>query len=146
MSDLVEFLKARLDEDERHALAVEDNSAPWRGRWVVHGEALKTYNGWTLIYKKAGDTTPFRPGLLAHIARHDPARVLREVEAKRQIVELHQEGVSNDLPPDEEPTAEGIFCMACTPVGEPPFYPCSTLRLLALPYDDHPDFQEEWRV
>ena len=23
--------------------------------------------------------------------------------------------------------------------------PCATLRLLALPYADHPDYREEWR-
>jgi hypothetical protein len=24
-------------------------------------------------------------------------------------------------------------------------YPCDTLKLLALPYADHPDYRDEWR-
>ncbi|MER7131231.1 DUF6221 family protein [Streptosporangium saharense] len=81
-----------------------------------------------------------------HIILHDPARVLREVEAKRRIMGLHQEGVDNDLPDDEEPdpAAGDTRCMVCAAVGEPPYYPCQTLRILAHPYADHPDYQPEW--
>jgi hypothetical protein len=74
--DLVEFLKARLDEDEaaaRKAAAFKydrPTDAPWeRARLAVEqGTALSSDE---------------------HIARHDPARVLREVEAKRTILERH---------------------------------------------------------
>lgn len=68
-----------------------------------------------------------------HIARHDPARVLREVEAKRRILEHHSEST---LP-------NGIHlgtCMTCDNWE----MPCPTLRLLADPYSDHPDFRSEW--
>ena len=146
MSDLVEFLKARLAEDERRALAVDDNSAPWTGQWVVRGEALKAYNGWTLIYKKAGDDTLFRPGLLAHIARHDPARVMREVEAKRAIVDEHPITTGWDGDGSNRP-----ICLTCSTAdqsggieGDP--YPCRTLRLLASPYADHDGYRAEWGV
>jgi hypothetical protein len=57
--------------------------------------------------------------LAAHIARHDPARVLAECEAKRRIVEMHAYQEEH-FTPDE-------------------------LRALALPYADHPDYREEWR-
>lgn len=60
-----------------------------------------------------------------HIARWDPARVLVECDAKRRIVELHPEhGWSH---------CEGESL------------PCPTLRLLALPYAEHPDYREEWK-
>jgi hypothetical protein len=58
-----------------------------------------------------------------------------DVAAKRQIIDEHQ----ND---------QGR-CAVC---ADPPQYdatwhpyPCTTLRLLALPYADHPDYREEWR-
>ena len=50
-----------------------------------------------------------------HIARWDPARVLAECEAKRQLIER---------------------------VGNPDW---AGFRILALPYADHPDYQQEWK-
>ena len=69
-----------------------------------------------------------------------PERVLAEVEAKRQLLDLHE--------PGEMEYVDGDVCMVCenTDVGdEGPFYPCRTLRLLAMPYADHPDYREEWK-
>lgn len=58
-----------------------------------------------------------------------PARVFAECEAKRRIVQLH----GNDWNPRGK-------CATCDEVG-----PCDTLRALALPYADHPDYDEAWR-
>ena len=58
------------------------------------------------------------------------ARVLAECEAKRRVVELHPEG-DHDCPGQD---------WTRWPPG-----PCLTLRALALPHADHPDFREEWR-
>ena len=65
-------------------------------------------------------------------ARLHPTRVLAECEAKRRVVGLHSG--------DEDPSD-------CPPWGRSPsgLEPCSTLRALALPYADHPDYREEWR-
>jgi hypothetical protein len=71
------------------------------------------------------------------IARHDPARVLAEVDAKRQMLELHHS--------IELPTEMLDACAECEVTGVYPEYPCRTLRLLALPYAEHPDYREEWR-
>ena len=50
-SGLVAFLRARLDEDEQVARAVEDRSAPWDGQWVADGQhVLRTVNGHVLAY------------------------------------------------------------------------------------------------
>ena len=125
--DLVQWLREQLDEDERIARAVEDRSAPWDGQWVADGDdAARTFNGHVLFYGH-GDRS-LKPGLVAHVVEHDPARVLREIEAKRQLVTLHSEGSSE------------LFCSNCE--HEPP---CPTLRLLALPYADRPGYREEWR-
>ena len=56
---------------------------------------------------------------LTHAARWTPARVQAQCSARERIVQLHQ----------EQPT----------PASE------MTLRLLALPYADSPDYREEWR-
>ncbi len=69
-------------------------------------------------------------------------RVLADVEVKRQIITEH------------EPIGEvsGTFCSRCSqdeeqppPVGWWIPFPCRTLRLLALPYAGHPDYDESWR-
>lgn len=66
--------------------------------------------------------------------RFAPPRILAEVEAKREIVRLHWQRVSRwcevcDIPGDSQGRPEG----------------CTTVRLLALPYADHPDYRPEWR-
>jgi hypothetical protein len=61
---------------------------------------------------------------LQHIAHHDPAYVLADIEAKRQIVQNHDRHVP---------------CQ--------PGYGASrhAVRCLAMVYSDHPDYQQEWR-
>ena len=82
-----------------------------------------------------------------HIARHDPARVLREIAAKRAIVAAHH---------PETPSKYGhdvLRCAVCqTERGvwaedrhaDP--WPCLTLRHLAAVWSDHPDYRAEWAV
>jgi len=60
-----------------------------------------------------------------------PARVLAECAAKRQIVALHQR-----------------YLVALNQESRDADRRCSlepVVRLLALPYADHPDYREEWR-
>ena len=80
------------------------------------------------------------------------ARVLAECEAKRRIVEVFVAGDGRAKAEwqdysdwlegkgtDERPTFAG---------PDPKLLPGLTaaLRLLALPYADHPDFRDEWRA
>ena len=151
-NDIAVFIKARIDDDERIALSVQDNSAPWTGQWKVDGEhALRTYNDWVLA---SHHPEPFRPGFLTHVAHHDPARVLRGVEAKRRLIAdlLAQEHFLNDR--------EWYGCRAVTdgrgdepdqPTGEP----CTCgrdedverrLRLMASEWSTHESYREEWKL
>lgn len=57
----------------------------------------------------------------------DPKRVLAECEAKRWIVEVSTTTVKS----------HGL-CTRCVT--------CITVRLLALPYADHPDYDPKWRA
>ncbi|OKJ52223.1 hypothetical protein AMK27_30765 [Streptomyces sp. CB02009] len=61
-----------------------------------------------------------------------------ETEAKRRILSAHP-----IEPYDDDPTIG--FCQECQRGGAAGIAPCTTLRLLALPYADHPDYRPEWR-
>lgn len=166
MSDLTDFLLARIAEDEAVARAAtpgpwewdndefsdaEDGACEHRTEWTDHGPDL--------VNPQLTDTAPdygfvisaigydashvnVRRSDALHIARWNPAGVLAECEAKRRIVEAHPDG--------HEPGEAIPFCATCEPEG--PWnlanhrYPCTTQRLLALPYADHPDYREEWRA
>ncbi|MEW2351458.1 DUF6221 family protein [Streptomyces sp. NPDC006684] len=125
-ADLLAFLRERLDEDA--AVARAASPGPWRPG-VRSGLTAVEGDGWTVCNADNLDA--------AHITRHDPVRTLAEVEAKRALLELHHEV--------EDPQEMQDFCATCDVTGKYPEYPCQTLRLLALPYADHPDYREEWR-
>lgn len=119
---LVEFLHARITEDEALAHDVQVDA---RARFDhAEGEEIATS---TLV------TTD-------HVSViYGPARVLAECEAKRCIVEHHR-----GEPYADEP--EIYYCVVChEALGGRGDIPCPTLRLLAMPYADHPDYREEWR-
>ena len=125
MSALVEFLTARYDEDEQAARSA--SPGPWHlnaeGDEVMAVDDIMVAGAFALSGNQQRATA-------AHIARHDPARVLREVSAKRRIVYL-----AAQLP---KLTAVNLFDNDKDAWAE-------TLKQLALPYADHPDYREEWR-
>ena len=139
-ADLITFLRARLDEDEAVARAAT------AGPWVESGVGD---HGWGVSFSALGsgveaDDSDQGRADAAHIARHDPARVLAEVEAKRQIMGLHPVIGGWE---DEDGHDRGLGCECC---GHSEEYSdrggwCETLRLLALSYADHPDYRDAWR-
>jgi hypothetical protein len=87
-----------------------------------------------------------------HIARHDPARVLREVEAKRAII---GEQTSDHAPVESE--YGGLTCRTCVAwqddegvhefgISIPERWPCRVARAAAAVYSDHPDYDPEWAI
>ncbi|MBV6697453.1 hypothetical protein KV557_09985 [Kitasatospora aureofaciens] len=127
-ADLVTFLRARLDEDERAAvdtLTPAANIGRFRGKPVQRWQV--TLNGRGLIDADGGRSRArdVYPAEAQHVARHDPARVLAEVDAKRRIIDECEGAVNHD--------SRGMLSMAD-----------SILSLLALPYRDHPDYRPEW--
>ena len=121
MSDLVEFLRARLDEDEAVALAAanEKDGATWDAYFIYReGIGISTDGP---VEERDGYISHHEE--TAHISRHDPARVLREVEAKRRVLWL----------------LEGGDAYECS-VMEP------AIKALASIYSDHPDYRDEWRA
>lgn len=129
---LVAFLNARLDEDEAIANAAAQAAHQWWGFGEPHtdaGEAV-TYavsqdpDG-TAVWVDGDGYYAVDASVTGHIARHDPARVLREVAFKRGVV-------ARLAVPDPHET--GDDCPEC-----------ATLRLLAAVYADHPDYRQEWK-
>jgi hypothetical protein len=123
---VVDFLNARLAETydcAQQAKAIGGPMSPWWG-----AEQLKP------LMTNADAT---------HVEHHSPERVLREVEAKRRIMERHRryDGIGSKYTD---------YCEGC-PSGDDSGYPeveldeCPELRDLAAVYSDHPDYREEWR-
>jgi hypothetical protein len=98
--DLVRFIEERLDEEADLARRCDGDGC---GEWSAHGR--------TVDFCQV-EHSGFHPAIAQHVARHDPARVLREIDAKRRILARH--------------------------ARDP--WPCDDLQDLAAPYTGHPDF------
>jgi hypothetical protein len=113
VTDLADFLRARLDETAEQADQLHTVSCS------IHPQGLE--QTWCDC--------------------DYPARVLADVEAKRRIIELHRvlrEPISDD---------DVLVCCTCEDRQDhhAAYWPCQTLRLLAVSYADHPDYRDEWR-
>ncbi|MFI7234448.1 DUF6221 family protein [Streptomyces cyaneofuscatus] len=123
MDDLVTFLRDRLAEDEQTARAAHAPNWSTDGRTGLH---YGVEDGWMTDALTTADAD--------HIARHDPARVLREVDAKRRILDSYLPDAANA---DEQINEEWRTGSALAD---------DLLCLLALPYTDHPDYRDDWRA
>jgi len=113
---IVEFLEARLAEDEAMARAASHQkvAGPFHGDW--------RRDSFHLSSMEREDA--------AHIARHDPARVLAECAAKRAII-ANRERIDRSANEDE-------WSMGYSDANY------EALRSLAAVYNSHPDYREEW--
>ena len=91
-SSLAAWLLERLAEDEAAAKAAAE--APWTfiagvdASLVQVDPAAIREEKWRYGHLGHVATTSHDAGYAEHIARHDPARVLADVEAKREVVEI----------------------------------------------------------
>lgn len=156
LPNLIAFITARLDEDERTALAATRNT------WVV--ESWTNNNGVEFLsvladYDQGAPAFAIKSDAdAAHITRHDPARVLRDVQGTRAILDAvsswrHyscQDGYySCSQAAEENGFHSDEACADEDRVGEPcdcglEARQLAILRPLALPYADHPDYRAEW--
>jgi hypothetical protein len=95
---VIAFAEARLAEDEALARAAADGR-DGDYRWqevdpVCQPGLIGTRNGDVVTFNRGTAAYAVSPsrGQAAHIARHDPARALREVEGKRAILRAYREG------------------------------------------------------
>lgn len=130
MDELARWLGEILDAEAEQARAAADGDS---GEWFV-GDKWNVY--------RVEDETPrdeVETNALVcwgnvkdqseHIAEHDPARVLRDIEAKRDLLRLAER--AHDYPE----TFMNGFASALE----------GTLRLFAAAYADQPGYLEEWR-
>lgn len=135
MDDLVTFLRAALDDDEQIARA----ALP--GPWHVNDEALveTIYSADDVAVvaggRWGGEAPVFDSDADAvHIVRHDPARVLREVAAKRAIADSYDE--------DEDRVTFGHWTSCSDSCPGNVIY--EVVKLLASVYADRPGYRPEW--
>jgi hypothetical protein len=131
MDDLVAFLRARWDCEETRAKATESGD-DWRNAGGVLVD--RDVDGWNARANAAYIATFLHTEDADHAALWSPGKVLTEIAVRRRILERHSD--QHDLLESSRPTV-GCRCYDG--------WPCTTLRLLALPYAAHPDYREEWK-
>lgn len=142
---IVEFIEARLAEDEAIArkacipARVEYSPHPELTEWfyedgdevqyVQTPEMLsdKYAEAWCVTMDSEGLSPAVDEKVGPHIARHDPARVLREVEALRAVLISTRE--RNDQIEGFSTTEEMV---------------ADDLAPIAAIWSDHPDYRAEW--
>lgn len=127
--DIAEFVRARLDEDEEIAQAAVGVASP---DWETTGDTVAQVlpGGFRSELADPGST------LSAHIARHDPTRVLRQVAVLRWILDQHWRA----------PSRAPYYCTECqiedgVIEGE---WPCDTVWGVAKLWVDHADYDPVW--
>lgn len=130
VTDMVAWLRAQLDEDERVARQVPLKRGP---SWVALGAT---------VYNVSDDPRHvaefYEPAYAVHVARHDPTRVLADVAAKRAILD-HVDEWAETLyvtPEGWTPQATTAYRMAMT----------WTVHHIVRPYADRPGFNPEWTL
>ena len=121
MDDLIAFIGERLDEDQRLAQAAQlPNTERGGGPSWTATSGVDGVDG-PVLYRDGDIPSEAQE---QHMARHDPARVLADVAAKRGAVDV----CAHNLEFEEHgyTLAERV------------------LRALASTYADHPDYRAHW--
>lgn len=149
---ITEFLNARYDEEE--AIAQGADVKQEDPSWTPHGPiALSDPRSFRVrsdrdsrpvaLVQDVGDDEEGPTSILdgeavaAHIARHDPARVLADIAAKRAIVAAAVETLAVEevgFPADEHGLNEARSLAEFT------------IRTFAQPFAEHADFDPAWRT
>lgn len=142
MTDIAEFLTARLDEDESTARAAIPG--PWvatenRATPLVAADLW----GWTASEADYGEpiTDDVPRDTAVHIARWDPARVLAEIVAKRAIVEDYQIVLANNAI-EKANDGDEVQIAARDLIAKSLLM---VLRRLVTVWSAHPDYDPAWK-
>ncbi|MFD8516587.1 DUF6221 family protein [Streptomyces antimycoticus] len=134
-SELISFMHACLDDEA--ALAQAASPGPWNinaeSDEVLAVDGIAVADGFALSGRQLRATTE-------HIARHDPARALREIEVKRQtLADLAAAEERMDRASRDQDTAGYNAARAEWTVLK------RIVRRGAAVYADRPGYREEWR-
>lgn len=150
VDELVEFLRERIAEEQAVAREAggdvwtvycpyvpvmagddpEDSIRHLAGPSHADEASIADSKGDAVVYDEGSPS----PRQARHIARHDPARVLRECEAHLRIVEHYTKEQWVISQGHRTEWTEGGQAARET-----------ALRLLTTIYADHPDFRDEWK-
>jgi hypothetical protein len=133
MTDLVAWLRAQIDHDERVAKECLGINAlvDWKhgtepARWKFDDMSVRDDSEEAIV--RVGHTWPMEG---RHIALHDPARVLRQVEAYRELLEKYDRvWESRREHPDDLATAGSVLAWE------------GVVRTLASVFSDRPGYTE----
>jgi hypothetical protein len=142
MDELVRWLGEQLDEDERIARGTGQPGTSWRN-FEMDGELRDDVNAGTVAYIPVEETR-------AHISEWDPARVLREIDAKRQLLadytvtaRIRDEAAVRIKAAGNQPDAKDLEtwdrAQREVAILEGP------VKLAASPLADRPGYREDWR-
>jgi hypothetical protein len=120
VSDIAGFLAARRGEDGARAAAASEDWDAEHARYEFED---------------------LPDAVFAHVRSQDPARVLREVESDRKLLEWHHAELIDVINADGDERC-GYWCAECD--YEP--FPCRTLRARVAIWSDHPDYDPGWRL
>lgn len=140
MSDLIAFLTARLAEDEEVARDARACAEVKDGRWFDGEDEINDDNGLRLA-------TVNHPFVTAHIARHDPSRVLREVEADRRLIEAYHDRANwaEELRDPDTDYRNVTEADARWEEGATAAL-LAAIQFRAAVYSDRPDYRQEWAI
>ena len=172
-TELITFLRARHSEDELWATEASRRGDGPPAPGGVHWQWVDPDNDQVLEVDPGLDDLPCDPSLRSretwptntgvgdlpqfaiyqteevpaavagHILRHDPARVLRDVRAARLMIEqTFRYEARNDGEWGCCHTAGEIEAGKCPDTDSDGI---TALRILALPYNEHPDYRKTWR-
>lgn len=101
-------------------IAEDDEAATYATNRDGVGRGAGGWGGWWL-------------GHYQHYSRWDPARVLAECAAKRRVVGRYEGSLANrHAHPNDLASAGSVLALL------------GAVKLLALPYANHPDYRPEW--
>ena len=134
-SEIVVFLRARLEEDEHIARAAV--AAPWAAKGgSISGGSPPNHGDFGEVHILPYASNEYDPdeATAAHIARHDPARVLADIQSKRRVVDAYVEWSA--VPQAQVANFNDGFAAGLL----------SAVEALAAAYSDHPDYRPGWRL
>lgn len=138
---LTDFLLARIAEDEAAAKACAYSDSM---HWTANVGYLSDVEGLYIGNHQSEDYSNMNDEAAVHVARWDPARVLAECAAKRRIVRMYEDAVQQLASAKAfDPHVAGLdmvigLATTASHVAE------MALKIAALPYADHPDFDAAW--
>ncbi len=150
VEDLVQWLPAQLDQEEQTARnAMEHGNGEWTFVDTQGGDhKVVDSGGYTITGHYDVDAQPWFAE--PHIAEWDPARVLREIDAKRQLLDdyevtarIRDEAAARIKAAGDHPDPKDLDtwdrAQREAAILEGP------VKLAASPLSDRPGFREEWR-